>query len=243
MIEINLIPDVKQEYIHAKRVRTLVVSTAVLVGIVSVGIVVLMAVYLFGVQTVRSALADGDIKSKYEELSKVDDLEKTLTIQHQLTRIDELHDQKGIDSRFFNLLTAINPSKPNQVSFSVARLNSDEETITLEGTAANGYNAAEVLKKTILSTSLSFRDEDGNAQTAQLTDQVGMSNLSYGEDAEGKKVLVFTMIFTYDPAFFSRSSESAVIVRPDRQVVTDSFLRLPESLFGDGATTGGGDNG
>lgn len=243
MIEINLIPDVKQEYIHAKRVRTIVISSAILVGVISVGIVVLMAVYLYGVQTVRSALADSDIKSKYETLSKVDDLENTLTIQHQLTRLNELHDQKSIDSRFFDLLAAINPASPNNVSFSVARLDSVEQIISLEGRANNGYNAAEVLKKTILSTSLSYRDIDGTTQTAQLTDSVVTGDLSYGEDEEGKKVLNFSISFAYDPAFFDRGSQNAVIVRPDRQIVTDSFLRLPDSLFGDSVITEGEENG
>lgn len=62
-IEINLVPDVKQELIQAKRVRTLVIVTTT-VAAVAIGIVVLLAVYLFGVQTVRQTLADGAIKDK-----------------------------------------------------------------------------------------------------------------------------------------------------------------------------------
>mgnify|MGYP001584056236 FL=1 len=58
MIELNLVPDVKQEFIRAKRIRNVVISTVILVGIVSIGVVVLLALYLFGVQTVRSNLAD-----------------------------------------------------------------------------------------------------------------------------------------------------------------------------------------
>lgn len=236
MIEINLVPDIKQELIRANRVRTVVVSFAVLVGIIAVGIVVLMAVYLFLGQALRSNLADKAITDKSKQLSDVSDLAKTLTIQHQLSKLTELHDQKNITSRFFDLLVAINPPAPNQVSFSLARVDSDQQTIRLEGQAVNGYIAADVLKKTIEGTTLSYRDATNHTQSVPLTDKVSTSELSYGEDSTGKKVLRFTLTFIYDSAFFARSSTDAVIVRPDRQNVTDSFLHLPESLFSDRAS-------
>lgn len=236
MIEINLVPDVKQELIKANRVRTVVISGAVLVGLSAVGIVILMAMYLFLGQTVRSNLADGTIKEKSQELASIDDLDHTLTVQNQLSKLTELHNNKNITSRFFDLLVAINPAPPNQVTFSLAKVDSDEKTIRLEGQAVNGYIAADVLKKTILGTTLSYHDETNRTQSAPLAENVSTSELSYGEDSTGKKVLRFTLTFNYNDAFFARSSEDAIIVRPDRQNVTDSFLHLPVSLFGDRAT-------
>ena len=243
MIEINLVPDVKQELIRARHVRTVVVSSAVTVGLVALGIVILLAIYTFGVQTVRANIADDAIKTKSKELAGIGDLGNTLTIQHQLSRLSELYDQTNVDSRFFDLLAAINPSAPNQVSFSLARIDAETKTIRLEGQAANGYAAADVLKKTILGTSLSYKS-DNETKTAPLTGEVSTTDLSYGEDSSGKKVLRFTLTFVYDDAFFARSSQDAVILRPDRQNATDSFLRLPESLFGDRADDqNGGGNG
>ncbi len=69
MIEINLVPDVKQELIRARHVRTVVVSSAVTVGLVALGIVILLAIYTFGVQTVRANIADEAIKTKSKELA------------------------------------------------------------------------------------------------------------------------------------------------------------------------------
>jgi hypothetical protein len=239
MIEINLVPDVKQELIRAKRIRTIVVSTTVLIGLVVVAIVILLAVYLFAVQTVRNDLANKSIAEKNAQLANIDDLSETLTIQHQLAELSRIYDQTNIDSRFFDLLAAINPSAPNQVSFSMARIDTETKTVRLEGQAVNGYIAADVLKKTILGTDLSYK-EDNESKTVELTDEVSTSDLSYGEDATGKKVLRFTMSFVYNDAFFARSSQNAIIVRPDRQNVTDSYLRLPESLFVDRAGDTGG---
>jgi hypothetical protein len=241
MIEINLVPDVKQELIKAKRVQTLVISGAVLVGVAAIVIVVLLALYSFGVQTLRSNAAESDITKKSQDLSNVSDLANTLTIQHQLTALTALHDNKNLDSRFFDLLAAINPDQPNSVTFSSTHIDADSKTIRLEGQAANGYTAADVLKKTIIGTTLNYK-VNGESKSTQLTSDVSMSDLSYGEDATGSKVLRFTMQFVYDSAFFSRTSENATILRPDRQNATDSFLRLPESLFSDRAATQGGGN-
>ena len=233
MIEINLVPDVKQEFIRAKRVRNLVISGAVLVGIASVGVVVLLALYLFAVQNVRNILADEDITSNHSKLSNVEDIENTLTVQNQLTKLDELHNEKNIASRFFDLLIAVNPTKPNNVSFSLTSFDAEAGTISLEGQSSNGYAAADVLKKTILGTSISYNDENNEVVTLPLTEQVNTSELSFGEDSSGKKVLHFSLWFEYDPAFFARSSTNAVIIKPNRQNVTDSYIRLPDSLFVD----------
>ncbi len=236
MIEINLIPDVKQEFIRAKRTRTLVISGAVLVGVGSVAFVVLLAVYLFGVQTVRSGLISNDITAKSNQLKGIDDIDNTLTVQHQLTRLDELHNQKNLVSRLFNLLIAINPAPPDEVIFSKTTVDAETGTVTLEGQTSGRYNTADVLKKTILGTKISYTDSDDETQTESLTDDVLTSNLSFGEDSSGKKVLSFAMTFEYNPEFFARGSKNAIVIKPNRQNVTDSYVRLPDSLFGTRST-------
>lgn len=236
MIEINLVPDVKQELIRAQRVRNTVISVTILVGIASVAIIVLMAFYLFGVQTVRSVVADNRISDGTKKLNDVEDLTNTLTIQNQLEKLSEQHSTKNIDSRVFAILTAINPSAPNEIVISSAKVDSETKTVTIEGQAANGYEAAELFKKTILSTKMNYTDESGDKQSVKLTKDVSTSDISYGEDASGKKVLRFTMSFVYPDELFALSSRDASIERPDRQNVTDSFLRIPQSLFSERAS-------
>lgn len=240
MIELNLVPDVKQELIKAQRVRTAVISVTILVGLVSVGVVVLLALYLFGVQTVRNNLTDTDIKNKAAELEKVSDISNTLTIQNQLSNLSVMHDSKNITSRIFDVLTAINPPAPNTIVMSSVKLDADNKTISIDGQAANGFEAAELFKKTILTTTMSYKGENGEQQKVPLTTDVSTSDTSFGEDASGKKVLRFTMSFVYPDEFFARSSKDATVDRPDRKNVTDSYLRIPQSLFSDRASDLGG---
>lgn len=236
MIEINLIPDVKQELLAAKRIQTYVISGSVVIGIAALVIVTSMSFYLVAVQGLLGKSVDDSIQKKGAELSKVADLSNMLTIQHQLSSLSEMHSSKSISSRMFDVLTAINPPQPNQISISSARVDLASKTIAVDGQAANMYDAAEVFKKTILGTSISYTGPDNDTVNAPLTTNVSTSDISFGEDASGKKVLRFTMNFSYDDAMFARSSGNLIIARPDSKNVTDSYLRIPQSLFGERAS-------
>jgi len=230
MIEINLVPDVKQELLNAQRVRTSVISIAIIIGLATVSIVVILAIWVFVVQAARGALADNAIKDESAKLASIEDISNTLTIQNQLTKLSAMHNAKSIDSRVFDILTTINPPAPNTVAITNLTLDSTTKTIKIEAQAA-GYPALEVFKKTIEATKFQFT-KDGQTQSVALASQIDdSSDRSYGEDASGAKVLRFTLSFVYPDELFSRQSGDAVIVAPTRSNVTDSFLGVPNSLF------------
>src|SRR5664279_5010814 len=138
MIEINLVPDVKQELLKAQRVRSSVISLAILVGLAAVGVVVILAIWVFVVQFGRGVLSDTSITNESKKLSSVEDIKNTLTIQNQLAQLTAMHDGKHIDSRVFDTLTTINPEAPNDISLSKATLDSTTNTVKIEAQATNG---------------------------------------------------------------------------------------------------------
>lgn len=241
MIEINLVPDVKQELISAQRVRTNVISLAIIVGIVAIGIVVVLAVWVFGVQTARGVLSDNAIKEESQKLSTIPDVSNTLTIQNQLSKLSAMHDNKNIDSRIFDVLATINPPAPNNVAITNLSLDSATKTIKIEGQAVNGYPALEVFKKTINATKFEFTD-NGDKRDVPLASLMSDSDRSYGDDATGATVLRFTLTFVYPDELFSRQAVNAVIVAPTRTNVTDSYLGVPNSLFTSKASDSQGGN-
>ena len=219
MIEINLIPDVKRELLRIRMMRNAVISMSILVGIVSLAIVVFCAVVLGG-QLAFELKQDSDIKSKYGELSQISDLDKTVTLQQQLGQIDRLHNDKKINSRLLSLISAINPPAPNNVQISMA----------LEGSAVNGFAALEVLKKTLTSTKVKKGNAEGDG--VPLASDMKAGETTFGENAEGKKVLRFAFTFTYPDDLFAHSKETISIITPTSKTnVTDSRLGVPESLF------------
>ncbi|MDB5177878.1 MAG: hypothetical protein JWO61_261, partial [Candidatus Saccharibacteria bacterium] len=157
MIEINLVPDVKQELMKAQRLRTTVMSMAIVAGLASIGIVVVLAVYVFGAQTLRSNLADDAIKSEQQKISKVDGLASALTIQAQLSKLGELSKDRRVNSRIFDVLSAIVPSAPNSVAISKTTIDTENKTITIDAQADSGFATLEVFRKTIEATRLEYK--------------------------------------------------------------------------------------
>lgn len=231
MIEVNLIPDVKLEFIKARRTRAKVVMLSVIICVASIGLVVVLCIYTFGVQTVRGVLADNSIKTEYAKLEKVEDISKVMTIQNQLSKISTLNDDKKMNSRLFDMLSAIIPPSPNQIQVSHLGVDAITKTVTIEGQAQNSYAALEVFRKTIQNAKVKFVDVDKNQQEVELASDINTSNTSYGEDASGNKVLRFTISFTYAEELFAPASDNVAVVIGASGNVTDSYLGVPTAIF------------
>ena len=231
MIEINLLPNVKRELLKTRAMRNRVISISFLVGGVSIAAVVVLALIL-GSQFAAEAVQGGVIKDRNDKLMAVEDLNKVVTIQHQLTKINEQHSGKKINSRIFDVVTAVNPVAPNNVSFSDIKVNPESKTITLEGSAVNGYSALETLKKTILNTKVQTTDGDKSSEVS-LTKEIKDGDTSFGENSEGKKVLQFSFSFEYAEELLAPANNGTVsVLTPTGKVdVTDSRQGIPDSLF------------
>ena len=231
MIEINLLPNVKRELLKTRAMRNRVISISFLVGGASIAAVVVLALIL-GSQIAAEAVQSGVIKDRNDKLMAVEDLNKVVTIQHQLTKINEQHSGKKINSRIFDVVTAVNPVAPNNVSFSDIKVNPESKTITLEGSAVNGYSALETLKKTILNTKIQTTDGDKSSEVS-LTKEIKDGDTSFGENSEGKKVLQFSFSFEYAEELLAPANNGTVsVLTPTGKVdVTDSRQGIPDSLF------------
>ena len=231
MIEINLLPNVKRELLKTRVMRNRVISISFLVGGASIAAVVVLA-FILGSQIAAEAVQNGVIKDRNDKLMAVEDLNKVVTIQHQLTKINEQHSGKKINSRIFDVVTAVNPVAPNNVSFSDIKVNPGSKTITLEGSAVNGYSALETLKKTILNTKVQTTDGDKSSEVS-LTKEIKDGDTSFGENSEGKKVLQFSFSFEYAEELLAPANNGTVsVLTPTGKVdVTDSRQGIPDSLF------------
>lgn len=229
MIEINLIPDVKQELIRAQRTRSLVVSSSIFIGIIALGVVALLAAYVFLFQSVRSGLADEAIKKGSQQLAAVEDLSKILTLQNQLKKIDILNQDKKRESLLFDALAAVIPPSPNTVQVSTLSLDAETNSLVIEGETPS-YDTLEVFKKTIDGAVLIYMQADETV-TEDLAADISISDVSYGDSTTGAKVLRFTISFTYPDSLFSAKTPAYVIKLTNAGNVTDSFLGVPKSIF------------
>lgn len=231
MIEINLVPDIKQQLLSAQRVRNSVISISVVAALAGAACVIVLSLYVFGVQTVRGVLADNSIKDNSQKLLNIQDIGKTLTIQNQLAQISTIHDAEHINSRVFDVLTTANlaDNDPNKVTYSNVTIDTNAGTVTIQGQTA-GYNGLDSYTKTLAATKLQYKS-DNQSESSDLASDITVTNQSFGQNAAGSNVLTFTLTYTYAAALLSPDSTDAIIVGPTRTNATDSYRGVPNSLF------------
>ena len=236
MIQINLVPDIKQEMLRAQRMRNTAISTSIIVGVgavVAVGVLGVVLTAQVGVQK----LQESSVASGFKELQSHENLNNALTVQHQLGVAASLHAERSMSSRLLDVIAAINPPAPDDVKISRVSIDPTTSVLTLEGSAAGGYPSTEVFKKTVDNTTVTYlEDEATEAQEVPLTTDAQFIETSYGADESGAKVVRFTMTFTYPEGMLSNKMRNVQIKTPNGRIdVTDSKTRIPDSMFSQAA--------
>lgn len=263
MIQVNLVPDVKLELIRAQRHRNMIISIAIITMIASAGVVALLGTFI-GYQAVRENWLTSDIKKKDQEFRNKPDIDKTVTIQNQLASIQATHEQKAMTSRIFDLLVEASATgTDNSVTYNMFNIDTTEKTISLVAqTDKRGFDAAEVFRKNIEGMKLYYvaydgdtgkdkipneflenpvTEQKGKEQSVFVAHDVSLSDLSYAEnDQDKRKTVSFRLTFSYDPLLFDEKIDVLRIRGLGRGNVTDSYQRIPESLFEATTSTSGG---
>jgi uncharacterized protein YoxC len=226
MIQFNLLPDVKQEFIKAKRTKrnTTVIAGAVTAVALAVLIILLLVVKVAQQKHLNDLNAD--IKKYSNQLQNTPDLNKILTVQNQLNSLPALHDQKPVVSRLPDYLAKITPAKA-----SVTKLHVDFATNTVEITGeADNLNTvnkyADTLKFTTFTT-----DSDSKAKPG--FSEVVLSNFSRNE-----KNTSYTLTLKFDPAIFD--TKNVITLTVPKIITTRSETEKPSDLFLTTPTNTGG---
>ena len=109
MIQFNLLPDVKLDYIKAQRTRKLVFSMSFIVSACAIALLVLL---LSASALQRKHLSDlsNDISKESKTLRAKSNIDTILTVQNQLDSLTALHDAKPAAGRLSSFLNALTPA-------------------------------------------------------------------------------------------------------------------------------------
>lgn len=223
MIELNLLPDVKKEFIRAQRTRNQVVAMSLIAIVASVGLIIIFAFSVYGGQKLVMNNLTNDIKDKSAELQSVEDLDKYLTVQNQLGQIEGLHDNKELYSRLMDYLVVLNPVAPNSVQLDTLEIISQESTIVLKGLAPSSQ-AFNVFKDTLVNAQLVYTSGDENVESDLFSDVVVESG-SLGRVSD-QTMFTFIVRVTYDENAFLTSTTNASVRVPNMET-TQSFRQAP----------------
>jgi Tfp pilus assembly protein PilN len=228
IVQLNLLPDVKKQYLQAQKSKALVMSCAILVTLGAVGISVLLFLYVNFGQQLQSVLLTNDIKSRTAQLNNIQDLGKYLTIQNQLKALPDLHDQKGAYSRLFTFLPLLNPGSPNNVKLSVLQLTGvdGDKSVIFTGTTAN-YQSLNVFVDTLHNVQVSYKQPNADQPTTvKMFSTVDVQNADLSQSGNTKTVS-FTLHAVYDPTVFDVHNTDVTATVPNI-VTTPSVTGAPK---------------
>src|SRR5437764_977489 len=130
MIQFNLLPDVKQEFIKARRTKRNTIAIASLVTGVALAILIILILVVDVAQKKHLSDPNNDIKKYSSQLQSTPDLNKILTVQNQLNSLPALHQQKQLASRLPDYLAKVTPA---QASISKFHIDFTANTIEITG--------------------------------------------------------------------------------------------------------------
>lgn len=221
MIQINLLPDVKMQYLKVRRTQRLVTSVSILLIAASLFVFVLLigTVDVFQKKTLSDL--NGNITSYEHQLQNTPNLNKILTVQNQLQVLTSLHNEKPAATRLFGFLQQVTPSS---VTISQFNIDYTQNTISITGNAdtldtVNDYT--DTLKFT------TYKKQDGS--TANAFTSVVLAQFSRSSSGA-----TYTITASFDPNIFNSANNVNLTV--PSIISTRSVLEQPTDLFSTGPT-------
>ena len=234
--QLNLLPDVKLEYLKTSRNKRLVFSVSMIVIISSVAIILLLVSIAYVFQKKNLSDLNADIVTYNSQLKDTPDLSKVLTIQNQLNTLPSLHENKAVAARLFDYVQQMTPE---QASITQLDVDFEAHTMTVTGKAPL-LDVANKFTDTIKFTTYHMT----NAEKTDVNDDPkAFSNVVLSQFVRNSSGANYTITLEYDPIIFD--SGSAVKLGVPKIISTRSSTEQPKALFENGpvtsTTTGTGD--
>ena len=233
MIQFNLLPDVKLEYIKATYRRRIITFFSVAIAAFFIAIFVLMFLFVRVNQTRHISSLDKDIETNLATLRENPDLDKVLTVQNQLNSLPNLHEGKNMSSRMFDYLSQITP---NNVAVSNVDVEFEAKTISIKGTA-DELSTVNRFVDTIKFTEFAIKDVDQAKEKAfsSVVLQQFSINDTAGSDDNG--AVSYEISFNFNEQIFANTATDGDPVANNVElsipsiITTRSETQKPDRLF------------
>lgn len=230
MIQLNLLPDVKMQYIRARQRKRMVIGLSVIISAVFLAIFIFLLLFVRVAQKQHLNALDKDITAVTSELKSKQDLDKILTIQNQLNSLPGLHDEKIISSRIFDYLSQVTPV---QATISDVEADFEGNTMTIKGNAdalSTVNKFADTLKFT------DFKTSGDESKEGKAFSSVVLKNFSIGGKSgqSGQSGVTYELEMQFDPIIFAniKNAEAPEVKLTIPNIIsTRSETEKPGDLF------------
>ncbi|HSX47435.1 MAG TPA: PilN domain-containing protein [Patescibacteria group bacterium] len=222
MIQLNLLPAVKIQYIKAERSRRIALSLAVLISIAAITILILLLGY-DGYQIKTLGDLKKDISDDTKTLQDKPNINKILTVQNQLTELTSLHSGKPAADRLFNYLNQITPT---QVNINSLTCDFVQKTLNITGTT-NALSSVNQYVDVLKNTSFTIGTDKSKqpAFSSIVLSSFGVNSGSKTPD----QAINYTIGMSFDKAIFDNTKDTNLQI--ESGVITHSSKPDSPSLF------------
>lgn len=221
MVQFNLLPDVKLDYVKTRRTKRMVMLASFTAIGLAIFVMVLMFLIVNVFQKQHISNLDQDIATKTKQLEGVPDLDKVLTIQNQLSSLTSLHEQKSSTSRLFGYLVQLTPQ---DAKISDVTMDMETGTMSIEGSAGR----LETINRFV--DTLKFTNYNDGATTDKAFTEVVLSSFGVSDsNANDNTRTSYSIQFKYNQAIFDNTKTVALVV--PNIISTRSVVESPSDLF------------
>lgn len=222
MIQFNLLPDVKLQYVKARRMKRQVVTLSIVIAGATLAVLVLLFLGVGVWQKHVISSNEKDIQTSINTLKQTPDLDKILTVQNQLNSLDSLHDKKPMTTRLFTFLPQITPTN---LTYNDFKVDFSQNLISFSGDA-DDITTVNKFADTLKFTNYKFDGQD--KETAAFSDVVLGSFGISGNNNKGKAV-TYQINLKFDPVIFDGTKNVTLDV--PKKITTRSETEKPSALF------------
>lgn len=206
MIQFNLLPDIKLEYIKTQRIKRLVmtISLAASAAALIVMLVLLSSVYLVQKKNIRDL--NKDIQATNTSFKNIAHIGDILTVQSQLNSLSGLHAQKPAASRLFGYLSQLTPQQATIADLKVDYAN---HTMSINGNAPS-LDVVNTFIDGLKYTDYSVANRGG--------DLSAFSTVVLATFSRNSKTATYTITLSYDPAIFDNANSVTLSLSSHSQI-------------------------
>lgn len=204
MIQFNLLPDVKLEYIKANRLKRVVTVVSALVASVALLVFVLLFLSVNVVQKHHMKSLNNQITSVSTKLKDLPNLNEVLTVQNGVNALPSLYAQDPAITRLPGYISQLTPAS---ATISDLNLSFTANTISISGAAPDLTTVnqfVDILKLSKYQTSSSSPSENAFSD-------VILSSFSYSSTSGS----IYTITASFDPTIFNASDNNVTLIVPN----------------------------
>lgn len=178
MIQINLLPDIKRQYLKSQQIKHTVIVASILLSVVVITIAALLFAYVRIVQPQHRNNLQEDIDAALLKQKEFPEASKLVTIQNALNQVQMLQNNKTFTSRSFSYVGSVTPVG---ILYRSVSYNGDASLLTIMGTAPSTEKVNE-LANNIKSATYSYEKDDEEITGKPFTSSRFSSPISRNED-------------------------------------------------------------